>query len=124
MPTRQHPPNNNTAIAESFADSFASVFSIDDGNIPPCIPPQTISSPIQFDPRGVLTQLTKLDPRKGAGPDELSLALLKYLAHYIYIYEPLTKVFQYTFTIHPRHHKTGKQQTLYRSSRKEVVQTR
>ena len=85
------------------------MFSNDDGYIPPCNRPQTKSSPIQFDPRGwgVLTQLTKLDPRKGAGPDELSPALLKYLSQYIY--EPLTKVFQYFYDL--RQHKTGKQPT-------------
>lgn len=35
MPTRQHAPNNKKAIAESLLDSFASVSTHDDGNIPP-----------------------------------------------------------------------------------------
>ena len=91
------PPNNNTAIAECFADSFASVFTLDDGNSPPFQQADTHSSPILFDPNGVLKQLLLLDPRKGAGPDELSPALLKFLAPYMYVM--LCKIFQYFYDI-------------------------
>ena len=88
-------PNDNNAISETFADSFASVFTDDDGNLPPLTTPAVSSIPIIFDSKGVLKQLTILDPRKGAGPDELSPALLKFLGPYMY--ETLTKVFQYFY---------------------------
>ena len=89
------PPNDNLAISETFADSFASVFTEDDGLTLPLTTPEILSIPIVFDPKGVLKQLTILDPRKGAGPDELSPALLKFLGPYMY--ETMTKIFQYFY---------------------------
>lgn len=82
-------------FAECFASAFCSVFTIDDGKCPP--PPQNKANQpgqISISHKGVLKQLQSLDRTKGAGPDGLSSALLKFLASYIYI--PLTDIYQYS----------------------------
>lgn len=83
-------------IAEHFAKSFTTVFTEDDGK---CTVPtaKTVKqqSNIKIESKGVLKQLQALDATKGAGPDGISPALLKYLA--CFVYDPLTKLYQYSF---------------------------
>lgn len=93
-------PNDSLSeIAETFADAFASVFTIDNNQHPtyPVHPTHQIDS-IVFDAKGVLKQLLALNPRKSCGPDQLSPSLLKFIAHYIY--RPLTKIFQHSYDTH------------------------
>ena len=82
-------------MAEHFAKSFTTVFTEDDGK---CSMPtaRTVKqhSSIRIERKGVLKQLQSLDAKKGAGPDGISPALLKYLA--CFIYDPLTKLYQYS----------------------------
>ena len=91
--------NDNFAICEKFADAFASVFTTDNNQ-----PANLAQSPcsqensIMFQTLGVLKQLNTLDVRKGAGPDRLSPALLRFLAPYIYI--TVTHFFQYAYDSH------------------------
>lgn len=87
--------NSAAEFAECFASAFSSVFTVDDGKHPPAAC-NTIDKSINITitPKGILKQLQNLDPSKGAGPDGLSSALLKFLASYIYI--PLTLLFQYS----------------------------
>lgn len=69
-------------MAESFAKAFSSVFTIDDGlSIPTTNPGVSQNSSIKFDPKGILKQLEALDPRKGAGPDNLSPALFSWFRY-------------------------------------------
>ena len=93
-------PSNSVDIADCFADAFVSVFSIDDGiSIDPTNSnPPDLSESVLFDSHGVLRQLQTLDTRKGAGPDMLSPALLKFLAPHIY--QTLTNIFQYSYDKH------------------------
>lgn len=80
-------------MAECFATAFCSVFTADDGNCPqPKTNPITQLRQIEISPKGVLKQLQLLDRSKGAGPDGLSSALLKFLA--CYIYQSLTMIYQ------------------------------
>ena len=89
------PPNDNDAIAEQFANSFASVFTLDNGLTSTSIQSSYESESITFTDSGILKQLQNLDPRKGAGPDNLPPALLKFLAPYIY--KTVSKFFQYCY---------------------------
>ena len=57
-------------------------------------PEFTQDTPIIIHPQGVLKQLEVLDPKKGAGPDLLSPALLKFFAPYIY--NTLSDIFQHS----------------------------
>lgn len=83
-------------ISESFADAFSSVFSQDDGKFLSLPSPGNVQSEgITFNKFGILKQLQILNPRKGAGPDQLAPALLKFLAPYIY--HMLTELFQYFY---------------------------
>ena len=87
--------DSDQSIAERFADGFCSVFTVDDGSLPDCSQPSLQqNSPITINPKGILKQLKELDAKKGAGPDGLSPALLKFLS--VYIYLPLSKLFQYS----------------------------
>lgn len=87
--------DSSYSIAERFAKGFCSVFTVDDGNQPTCQPSKTKqTSPITINPNGILKQLRELDKKKGAGPDGLSPALLQFLS--IYIYKPLSNLFQYS----------------------------
>ena len=82
-------------IADCFASAFSSVFTDDDGRQPPTNPcTAQQSSRIKIEPKGVLKQLQSLDRTKGAGPDGLSSALLKFLANFIY--KPLSLIYQYS----------------------------
>ena len=85
--------DTNEEIADKFATAFTSVFTVDDGNRPDfSLPSTTQQNPIVVHPLGVLKQLRSLDDKKGAGPDGLSAALLKFLSPYIYI--PLSMILQ------------------------------
>lgn len=87
--------NDNTAIAETFADAFSTVFTTDNGiQLPVHLPRFSQVLPITINPQGVLKQLSVLDPRKGPGPDLLSPALLKFFSPYIY--HTLTSILQYS----------------------------
>ena len=83
------------AISDQFAKAFCSVFTVDDGSLPPT-PKQTASqhAAITIEPKGVLKLLQSLDKTKGAGPDGLSPALLKFLSNYIYV--SLAHIYQYS----------------------------
>ena len=73
-------------IAERFVEAFSSVFTSDDGLLPHInISTHTQTDPITATSHGVLNLLLGLDPTKGPGPDNLPLALLKFLSPYIYI---------------------------------------
>lgn len=69
-------------MAESFAHAFTSVFSIDNNLIPTWKSPQFSppNDPLIITYPGVGKLLASLDPKKGAGPDGLSPALLKFFA--------------------------------------------
>ena len=88
--------NEPADIVESVADTFASVSTRDDGKLLSLLPPvSTQSETIVFNEFGVLKQLQSLNPKKGAGSDQLSPALLKFLAPFIN--HILTKLFQYFY---------------------------
>ena len=83
-----HNCSNDSEMAISFAESFKSVFTADDD----CVP-QVLSrvSSVSYTPhantvlseQGILALLNSLNYRKGCGPDNLSPAILKFLANYI-----------------------------------------
>lgn len=79
---------NNDEMAMSFAMSFKSVFTMDDGYTPPVLnhAPDTVTpsqANIDICEQGVLAILRSLNHRKGTGPDNLGPALLKFMAEYI-----------------------------------------
>lgn len=77
---------NPNDVPNSFAKAFASVYSPPDRSVlQPAIqsPVGTYDPEIRINRDGILKLLQSLDPRKGAGPDELGPALLKHLAAHI-----------------------------------------
>ena len=83
-------------LPSTLLNLLLNVFTEDDGK---CTVPtsKTVKqqSNIKIESKGVLKQLQELDATKGAGPNGISPALLKYPA--CFIYDPLTKLYQYSF---------------------------
>ena len=89
--------SDDQGIAESFVEAFTSVFTVDDNLLPTPVSPKHLQTDqIQIDENGVFSLLNKLDPTKSTGPDNLSPALLKFLAPYIY--KTVAKIYQYSIT--------------------------
>ena len=73
-------------IAQSFAESFKSVFTSDNHQIPDLMSFQTndnVHEDTVVTEAGVLNLLLNLDHKKGTGPDRVSPAILKFLAQQI-----------------------------------------
>ena len=90
---------NDNDMAISFANNFKSVFTVDDGHVPQVSFTQSSAEHVpQMDiavsEEGVLALLNNLNHRKGMGPDNLSPALLKFLA--VDIAPILTLIFKHS----------------------------
>jgi hypothetical protein len=86
--TQLHKCVSDLEIAHSFSENFQSVFTKDNGRIPPICNQFLLDSvPLQPDiavsESGILALLKSLNHRKGTGPDNLSPGILKFLATYI-----------------------------------------
>ena len=86
---------NDQDIAEKFVEAFTSVFTYDDGLLPTLqATTHQQDKSISVTEQGVLNLLISLDPTKGAGPDNLPPALLKFMGPYIY--KVITAIFNFS----------------------------